>query len=61
MNIYGSSAGLSDYCGWHAKIYDWTRWIFLFGRWSSVIVTCAQHTEVLGHAHVPRIEVKLVA
>lgn len=32
MNIYGSSASLSDYYRWHAAIYDWTRWTFLFGR-----------------------------
>ncbi len=32
MNIYGSSASLNDYYRWHAGIYDWTRWLFLFGR-----------------------------
>jgi S-adenosylmethionine-diacylgycerolhomoserine-N-methlytransferase len=32
VNIYGSSASLSDYYRWHAGIYDWTRWTFLFGR-----------------------------
>jgi S-adenosylmethionine-diacylgycerolhomoserine-N-methlytransferase len=32
MTIFGSAASLQNYYRWHAGIYDWTRWAFLFGR-----------------------------
>lgn len=32
MNVNGSAHAVSEYYRWHAAIYDWTRWTFLFGR-----------------------------
>ncbi|MBL8230038.1 MAG: class I SAM-dependent methyltransferase [Bryobacterales bacterium] len=44
MSIYGPRATVSDYYRWHAPIYDWTRWAFLFGR-AELIRVAAQRSE----------------
>lgn len=44
MSIYGPGATVNDYYRWHAPIYDWTRWAFLFGR-AELIRVAAQRVQ----------------
>lgn len=36
MTGHAATAKLRDYYRWHSRIYDLTRWAFLFGRWGLV-------------------------